>query len=103
MEGLNFVGGVGPATEILVLMNMVTEDELKDDEEYEEILEDIRDECSKYGNKLSRCSQFSQSLRRMGRIDSRIRQFFPLSCFLVRNTQPLPKSATCFIVVLSFR
>lgn len=50
VEGLNFVGGVGPATEILVLMNMVTEDELKDDEEYEEILEDIRDECSKYGN-----------------------------------------------------
>ena len=49
VEGLNFVGGVGPATEILVLMNMVTEDELKDDEEYEEILEDIRDECSKYG------------------------------------------------------
>ena len=59
MEGLNFVGGVGPATEILVLMNMVTEDELKDDEEYEEILEDIRDECSKYGKKQSRYSQFS--------------------------------------------
>ena len=49
MEGLHSVGGVGPATEILVLMNMVTEEELRDDEEYEEILEDIRDECSKYG------------------------------------------------------
>jgi len=49
VEGLNFVGGVGPATEILVLMNMVTEEELRDDEEYEEILEDIKDECSKYG------------------------------------------------------
>merc|ERR1712142_931185 len=50
VEGLNSIGGVGPATEILVLMNMVTEEELRDDEEYEEILEDIRDECSKYGN-----------------------------------------------------
>jgi len=50
VEGLNSIGGVGPATEILVLMNMVSEEELRDDEEYEEILEDIRDECSKYGN-----------------------------------------------------
>merc|ERR1712168_836858 len=49
VEGLNSIGGVGPATEILVLMNMVSEEELRDDEEYEEILEDIRDECSKYG------------------------------------------------------
>ena len=46
---MNSIGGVGPATEILVLMNMVSEEELRDDEEYEEILEDIRDECSKYG------------------------------------------------------
>lgn len=36
-------------TEVLCLMNMVEPDELKDDEEYEEILEDIKDECSKYG------------------------------------------------------
>ena len=49
---MNFVGGVGPATEILVLMNMVTEEELRDDEEYEEILEDIKDECSKYGKDI---------------------------------------------------
>ena len=46
---MNSIGGVGPATEILVLMNMVTEEELRDDEKYEEILEDIKDECSKYG------------------------------------------------------
>ena len=51
---MNFVGGVGPATEILVLMNMVTEEELRDDEEYEEILEDIKDECSKYGKARGR-------------------------------------------------
>lgn len=28
---------------------MVTPDELKDDEEYEEILEDIREECNRHG------------------------------------------------------
>lgn len=28
---------------------MVTPDELRDEEEYEDILEDIREECSKYG------------------------------------------------------
>lgn len=28
---------------------MVTPEELKDEEEYEDILEDIREECSKYG------------------------------------------------------
>lgn len=36
-------------TEVLCLMNMVEADELKDDEEYQEILEDIEEECSKYG------------------------------------------------------
>lgn len=30
-------------------MNMVSPEELLDDEEYEEIVEDVRDECSKYG------------------------------------------------------
>ena len=43
------VGGIGPATEILVLMNMVSNEELTDDEEYEEILEDVKEECTKYG------------------------------------------------------
>ena len=55
---MNSIGGVGPATEILVLMNMVSEEELRDDEEYEEILEDIRDECSKYGT-LEECCAVS--------------------------------------------
>ena len=39
----------GPATEILCLMNMVQVDELEDDEEYEDILDDIREECAKLG------------------------------------------------------
>ncbi|CAF1007494.1 unnamed protein product [Rotaria sordida] len=36
-------------TEVLCLLNMVTEDELRDDEEYEDIMEDVREECGKYG------------------------------------------------------
>ncbi|CCD62278.1 Splicing factor U2AF 65 kDa subunit [Caenorhabditis elegans] len=49
IAGIDLSQGAGRATEILCLMNMVTEDELKADDEYEEILEDVRDECSKYG------------------------------------------------------
>lgn len=30
-------------------MNMVTPDELKDDEEFEDLQEDVREECTKYG------------------------------------------------------
>lgn len=57
--------GPGQATEVLCLLNMVVEEELKDEvifrlvelsgdtlvfqEEYEDILEDIREECSKFG------------------------------------------------------
>ncbi|XP_017484563.1 PREDICTED: splicing factor U2AF 50 kDa subunit-like [Rhagoletis zephyria] len=40
---------IGNPTEVLCLMNMVTPEELVDDEEYEDILEDIREECAKYG------------------------------------------------------
>lgn len=40
----------GPATEVLVLMNMVTPEELEDDEEYEDILDDVREECGRYGS-----------------------------------------------------
>ncbi|KAK4337095.1 hypothetical protein RND71_043845 [Anisodus tanguticus] len=47
------LGGVGlqpqPMSEVLCLMNMVLPEELKDDDEYEDILEDIKEECSKYG------------------------------------------------------
>ncbi|XP_034395167.1 splicing factor U2AF 65 kDa subunit-like [Cyclopterus lumpus] len=37
------------ATEVLCLLNMVMPEELVDDEDYEEILEDVREECCKYG------------------------------------------------------
>ncbi|XP_074134585.1 splicing factor U2AF 65 kDa subunit-like [Sminthopsis crassicaudata] len=36
-------------TEVLCLMNMLLPEELQDDDEYEDIMEDVRDECSKYG------------------------------------------------------
>jgi len=49
VPGLSAIQGPGPSTEVLCLMNMVAPDELQDDEEYEDILEDIREECSKYG------------------------------------------------------
>jgi RNA recognition motif-containing protein len=49
VPGLSGVGASGPATEVLCLLNMVTPDELKDEEEYEDILEDIKEECNKYG------------------------------------------------------
>ncbi|XP_071488398.1 splicing factor U2AF 50 kDa subunit-like isoform X2 [Diadema antillarum] len=49
IPGLSLPGTTGPNTEILCLMNMVTTDELKDDEEYDDIVEDVREECQKYG------------------------------------------------------
>jgi len=39
----------GPATQVLCLMNMINVEDLEDDEEYDDILEDVREECSKYG------------------------------------------------------
>lgn len=38
------------ATKVLCLTHAVSADELKDDEDYEEILDDMRQECSKFGN-----------------------------------------------------
>jgi splicing factor U2AF subunit len=38
-----------PATRVMLMLNMVTPDELYDDQEYSEILEDVRDECGKFG------------------------------------------------------
>lgn len=49
VPGLSILGTSGPATEVLCLLNMVTPDELRDEEEYEDILEDIKEECNKYG------------------------------------------------------
>ncbi|SPO29185.1 related to pre-mRNA splicing factor U2AF large chain [Ustilago trichophora] len=42
-------GDAGEPTSCMVLLNMVTPEELQDDEEYADIVEDIRDECTKYG------------------------------------------------------
>jgi len=49
VPGLQLQSGGGSATEVLCLMNMVMPEELRDDEEYEDIQEDIREECSRYG------------------------------------------------------
>ena len=71
VPGLNITAGPGQTTDVLCLLNMVTEDELQDDDEYDglsifkvfykmlqcknvcfcllEIVEDVKDECSKYG------------------------------------------------------
>ena len=52
VPGLSTLGLVPNAqipTEVLCLMNMVTPEELEDDEEFEDIIEDIREECGKYG------------------------------------------------------
>ncbi|CAM6041317.1 unnamed protein product [Sphagnum compactum] len=37
-------------TKVIALTQVVSADELKDDEEYKEILEDMREECGKFGN-----------------------------------------------------
>lgn len=44
-------GTVEPTT-VLQLLNMVTVDELMDDEDYQEIMEDVQEECSKFGTIL---------------------------------------------------
>ncbi|KAJ8319436.1 hypothetical protein KUTeg_004527 [Tegillarca granosa] len=49
IPGLNLGQGAGPPTEVLCLMNMVMPEELEDEEEYEDILEDVKEECGKYG------------------------------------------------------
>lgn len=41
--------GVG-ATRVVLLSNMVTEEELRDDQEYDDILQDVREECGNYGD-----------------------------------------------------
>ncbi|KAG2460969.1 U2AF2 factor, partial [Polypterus senegalus] len=50
VPGLQTLQNTGMPTEVLCLLNMVMAEELVDDEEYEEILEDIREECGKYGS-----------------------------------------------------
>ncbi|TPX49847.1 hypothetical protein SeLEV6574_g01232 [Synchytrium endobioticum] len=43
------IGGPGEPTPVLLLLNMVSAEELDDAQEYNDIVEDIRDECSKFG------------------------------------------------------
>lgn len=52
VPGLNLLVANEP-TDVLCLMNMVSADELQDDEEYDEIYDDIREECSKFGRIIS--------------------------------------------------
>ena len=49
VPGMAGMAGPGQPTEVLCLLNMVVEEELVDEEEYEDILEDIREECGKFG------------------------------------------------------
>lgn len=49
VPGLMSASQQGPVTEVICLLNMVTPEELQDEEEYEDILEDVRDECNKLG------------------------------------------------------
>ena len=49
VPGLLQPAGAGAATTVLCLMNMVTAEELIDDDEYEEIIQDVKDECNKLG------------------------------------------------------
>ncbi|ROT39758.1 hypothetical protein SODALDRAFT_293254 [Sodiomyces alkalinus F11] len=57
---------------VLQLLNMVTPDELLDNDDYEEIMEDVRDECSKYGNilevKIPRATSGSRQSAGVGKI-----------------------------------
>ncbi|TPX61839.1 hypothetical protein PhCBS80983_g00758 [Powellomyces hirtus] len=45
---LSATGSVEPTT-VILLLNMVTVDELIDDQEYEDLMEDVREECMKFG------------------------------------------------------
>merc|ERR1712112_785216 len=49
VPGMAGMAGPGQPTEVLCLLNMVVAEELADEEEYEDILEDIREECGKFG------------------------------------------------------
>lgn len=48
-SALNITAESGEPTKCMTMLNMVTPQELVDDEEYGEIVEDVREECLKYG------------------------------------------------------
>ena len=43
------VSGDAPSSRVMLLLNMVTQDELYSDADYADIVEDINEECGKYG------------------------------------------------------
>lgn len=49
VPGLQGLRDLGAPTQVLCLLNMVLAEELAEDEDYEEILQDIHQECCKYG------------------------------------------------------
>ena len=44
--------GVQPLSRVLVLLNMVTGDDLMDADEYDDILQDVKEECDRFGKVL---------------------------------------------------
>lgn len=53
MGAMDAAGGGPTPTSVLVLENLVAAEELADDQEYEEIVEDIKNECSKSGTVMA--------------------------------------------------
>lgn len=53
VPGLQKLQNSAMPTAVLCLLNMVLPEELLDDEDYEEILEDVQEECCKYGSVCS--------------------------------------------------
>lgn len=49
LQRLMLAPNIAPATKVVCLTNVVTPDELKDDDDYEDIIEDMRTECGKFG------------------------------------------------------
>jgi len=47
------------------LSNMITAEELTDDDEYEDIVSDVKDECSKFGTVVSVVVSQNSSITRM--------------------------------------
>ncbi|KAL8557020.1 hypothetical protein ACS0TY_004481 [Phlomoides rotata] len=50
IQRLMLAPGLTPATKVVCLTEVVTLDDLKDDNDYEDILEDMRTECAKFGS-----------------------------------------------------
>lgn len=81
MAGMGVLGGLGaapapaveqPPTTVLVLANMVTIDELRSEEEYQDILLDTKEECEKFGTvvtiKIPRPSEDGSAVPGVGKI-----------------------------------